>query len=92
MARPPETSAGSERTARMEMEASGTWEIHRGLRSQGRSMLSTRHIQRQAEAAMEVGLADSTLSTGKPCTWGSGEQGEFLFLGTHGLHTEGESP
>lgn len=82
-ARPPETPARSERMARMDMEASGTWEIHRGLRS-SRSMPSNRHIRRQANAAVEVGLADSTRSAGKPRTWGSGEQGDFSSWGHMG--------
>ena len=30
--------------------------------------------QEAAKAAEEVGLTDSTLSMGKPCTWGSGQQ------------------
>lgn len=32
----------------------------------------------RADAVEEVGHADSTRSSGKPNTWGSGVQGEFL--------------
>ena len=55
----------------MEKEALGTWEIHCGL-GVNPSMLTERTIHRKAEAAMEVGPTDSTLSMGKPCTRGSG--------------------
>ena len=81
MARLPETSAGSESTAWMEKEAS------RNLGDPSRSSgddpeyAGLRHIQRKADAAMEVGFADSTRSAGKPRTWGSGGQGEFLRKG-----------
>ncbi len=33
-----------------------------------------RHIRRKAKSSLGVGLTDSTLSVGKPHTWGSGEQ------------------
>jgi hypothetical protein len=43
------------------------------LRSWGNlSMQTERIIHRNADALMEVGLADSTLNVGKPHTWGSG--------------------
>jgi hypothetical protein len=36
---------------------------------------------------MEVGLTDSTLSMGKPCTWGSGQQyGAWLSMLVQLIH------
>lgn len=55
----------------VEMEMLGTWEIHCGL-GENPSMQTERTIHRDADAAMEVGPADSTPSLGKPDTWGSG--------------------
>ncbi len=41
-------------------------------------MQTERTIHRNAEVLVEVGLADSTPSLGKPSTWGSGRAKEGL--------------
>jgi len=51
-------------------------------------MLTERTILREAKATVEVGLAGSTRSAGKPRTWGSGGAGWEADLGKHCLHTE----
>ena len=72
-----ETPAGSKSTARTETEASwnlgdpsSSWPWRTG------SSISTEWADpRKTEAAMEVGLADSTPSAGKPRARGSGGRG-----------------
>ena len=80
------------------METSGTWEIHQRLVNE---YADTRHIQREANALVEVGLADSTPSVGKLRTWGSGKQQKGLAWGNmnstqrecnHVNDTEQDSP
>src|ERR1019366_10280018 len=72
-----ETPAGSESTACTETEAS--W--HLGdpppswFGSNGLSMSTEWPNLRETEATVEVGLAGSTRSAGKPRTWGSSEAG-----------------
>src|SRR6516165_2256621 len=50
----------------------GTWEIHRGLERALSEYANGRSVRKEANAAVEVGPADSTPSAGKPRTWGSG--------------------
>ena len=91
MARWPETAAGSESTARSEMEASRdlgdplrSWSLVRKIEYAGRYGLRLRRQTLQCE----VGFAGSTRSAGKPRTWGSGETDEDWLEGhitcTHG--------
>jgi hypothetical protein len=54
----------------------GTWEIHRRLGLERRPSMSTEWFNlRATEATVEVGLAGSTRSAGKPRTWGSSGAG-----------------
>jgi len=76
-ARELETPAGSESTARAEMEAPWnlgdpppSWSVHNGP-----SMSTEWTNLRETEATVEVGLAGSTQSAGKPRTWGRSEAG-----------------
>ena len=72
-----ETPAGSKSTAWTETEASWhlgdpppSWFVENG------PSMSTEWINlRETEATVEVGLAGSTQSAGKPRTWGSSEAG-----------------
>ncbi len=71
--------AGSGSTACLEMVVSGTREV-RWLSALGPSMPYQWQVsQREANGPTEVGLAHSTLSTGKPCTWGRGGALRSLF-------------
>jgi hypothetical protein len=72
MARPLETWAGSESTVCLQTDVSGTREIRCGLGPRAEYADRMAVILRNAKAATEVGPTDSTPSTGKPCTWGSG--------------------
>jgi len=72
-----ETPAGSKSTAWAEMEAS--WHLGDPPPSRpgnsGPSMSTERTNLRETEATVEVGLAGSTRSAGKPHTWGSSGAG-----------------
>src|SRR5258708_29425908 len=86
-----ETPAGSKSTAWTEMEAS--WHLGDPPLSwsggSGPSMSTEWTNLRETEATVEVGLADSTRSVGKPRTWGSSRAGCVAGLGKHSLHSEG---
>ena len=73
------------------------WYVLRwNLRKLGRSMSfrlrydgTSSKRQGLSDEDMEVGLANSTLSMGKPCTWGSGQQeGDRFKLYSFDRHTE----
>ena len=79
MARWPETAAGSESTARSETEAFRNLRDPRwsGLVAEtSRVCWTNGTFLRKANAAVEVGFADSTQSAEKLCTRGSGEADE----------------
>jgi hypothetical protein len=63
------------------MEMSGTWEVQWCLVYSSTPTDGTN--LRGADAPLEVGPADSTLSIGKLCTWGSGGAEVDLVKGTH---------
>ena len=77
-ARSPETQAGSLSTACLKMDMTGTREIRQVLGLWPSMRDEWKVFLRNANDLAEVGLADSTLSVGKPHTWGSGGAGNTL--------------
>lgn len=63
-----------------ETDMSGTREIQQGLEVEYADRMSV--CLRNAKALLEVGPTGSTLSAGKPRTWGSGGAVEALFRDT----------
>ena len=89
MVRSLETQAGLRSTACLETDVSGTREI-RWLSALGLSMpFQWRVVQREANGPTEVGPVGSTLSAGKPRTWGSGGTGYDLVRDTSSAHRGG---
>jgi len=80
MARSLESQAGSIGTVCLEKDMSGTREIQQGLGFEYANRMKL--TLRDANALLEVGPTGSTLSTGKPCTWGSGGAVEDLLRDT----------
>lgn len=81
-----ETQAGFVGAAWFEMEMSGTWDIHCYL-DESRVGRPKGICLRGADATVEVGPIDSTLSTGELCTRGSDGAGVDLTKG-HSDHTQ----
>jgi hypothetical protein len=91
MARWSETAAGSESTARPEMEASRNLRDPAGLDravTAPTEYVERMDILRTTNATLEVGPADSTRSAGKPRTWGCGGADRDWLRATSPAHTE----